>query len=76
MFPLSLPPSHYRLIERTYGTRQRRPLSRQASLMKWERIASSNMTGSELDLEMHYDNFNKTKVQAGDNADDAKQTFV
>lgn len=44
--------------------------------MKWERIASSNMTGSELDLEMHYDNYNNTKANTGDNADITKQTFV
>lgn len=29
-------------------------MSSTASLLKWERIAASAMSGSELDLELHY----------------------
>uniref|UniRef100_A0A336LP51 Anoctamin n=1 Tax=Culicoides sonorensis TaxID=179676 RepID=A0A336LP51_CULSO len=38
--------------------RNRKSLSRTASLLKWERIAASAMSGSELDLELHYDDQN------------------
>lgn len=36
-------------------SQNRKSLSRTASLLKWERIAASAMSGSELDLELHYD---------------------
>ncbi|XP_063708126.1 anoctamin-4 isoform X2 [Culicoides brevitarsis] len=35
--------------------RNRKSPSRTASMLKWERIAASAMSGSELDLELHYD---------------------
>lgn len=42
-------------IERRCPTTLRNRKSSTASLLKWERIAASAMSGSELDLELHYD---------------------
>lgn len=66
-------------IERRCPTlRNRKSLSRTASLLKWERIAASAMSGSELDLELHYDDLNndeshKNKKSGGN---PLQQTFV
>lgn len=55
------------------GVKNHKSLSRAASLLKWERIAASAMSGSELDLELHYDNDHTNEETFGDLP---VQTFV
>lgn len=51
--------------ERGNGVRHR-PLSRQYTIMQWEKTVSPNMRETERDLKMHYDDYNLPEVKSND----------